>query len=83
MHFLITAMAMIFTEATGVIAVLIDGIIASQFFGEELYAGISQQNLLQHLSGYRFKRINKSPKILHTQDQSGIFAVENVMPYSA
>ena len=39
--FLTTAMAMIFTEATGVIAVLIDGIIASQFLGEELYAGIS------------------------------------------
>lgn len=38
---LTTAMAMIFTEATGVIAVLIDGIIASQFLGEELYAGIS------------------------------------------
>ena len=39
--FLTTAMAMIFTEATGVVAVLIDGIIASQFLGEELYAGIS------------------------------------------
>ncbi len=39
--FLTTALAMIFTEATGVIAVLIDGIIASQFLGEELYAGIS------------------------------------------
>ena len=39
--FLTTAMAMIFTEATGVIAVLIDGIIASQFLGEELYAGMS------------------------------------------
>lgn len=39
--FLTTALAMIFTEATGVVAVLIDGIIASQFLGEELYAGIS------------------------------------------
>ncbi len=39
--FVTTAMGMIFTEATGVIAVLIDGIIASQFLGEELYAGIS------------------------------------------
>jgi len=39
--FLTTAMAMIFTEATGVIAVLIDGIIASQFLGEELFAGMS------------------------------------------
>ena len=39
--FLTTALAMMFTEATGVVAVLIDGIIASQFLGEELYAGIS------------------------------------------
>lgn len=39
--FLTTAIAMIFTEATGVIAVLIDGIIASQFLGEELFAGMS------------------------------------------
>ena len=39
--YLTLAMGMVFTEATGVIAVLIDGIIASQFLGEELYAGIS------------------------------------------
>ena len=39
--FLTTALAMTFTEATGVVAVLIDGIIASQFLGEELFAGIS------------------------------------------
>ena len=39
--FLTTALAMIFTEITGVIAILTDGIISSQFLGVELYAGIS------------------------------------------
>ena len=36
-----TAIAMIFTEITGVIAVLIDGIVTSQFLGVDVYSGIS------------------------------------------
>ena len=36
-----TALVMISTEVTAVIAVLIDGIIASQLLGEDVYAGIS------------------------------------------
>ena len=39
--FLTTALAIIFTEVTGVVAVLIDGIIASQFLGADIFAGIS------------------------------------------
>ena len=36
-----TAIAMIFTSLTGVIAVLIDGIIASRFLGSDVYSGIA------------------------------------------
>ena len=39
--FLTTSLVMIFTEIAGVIAVLIDGIMSSQFLGAEIYAGIS------------------------------------------
>ena len=39
--FLSTALVMVFTEFSGVIAVLIDGVISSQFLGSEIYAGIS------------------------------------------
>ena len=39
--FLSTSIAMIFTEITGVIAVLIDGIITSRFLGVDAYSGIS------------------------------------------
>ena len=36
-----TAIAMIFTSLTGVISVLIDGIIASRFLGSDVYSGIA------------------------------------------
>ena len=36
-----TAIAMIFTALTGVIAVLIDGIITSRFLGSDIYSGIA------------------------------------------
>ena len=36
-----TAIAMIFTQITGVVAVLIDGMITSRFLGVDVYAGIS------------------------------------------
>ena len=36
-----TALAMIFSSLTGVIAVLIDGIIASRFVGSDIYSGMS------------------------------------------
>lgn len=39
--FLSTAIAMIFTEITGVISVLMDGIITSRFLGVDVYSGIS------------------------------------------
>ena len=48
MMFLSTAIAMIVTEITGVITVLIDGIISSRFLGVEVYSGIS---LLKPFSG--------------------------------
>ena len=39
--FLSTATAMIFTELTGVISVLMDGIVTSRFLGVDAYSGIS------------------------------------------
>ena len=39
--FLSTATAMIFTEFTGVISVLMDGIVTSRFLGVDAYSGIS------------------------------------------
>ena len=39
--FLSTAIAMIFTEITGVISVLVDGIVTSRFLGVDVYSGIS------------------------------------------
>lgn len=39
--FLSTAIAMIFTEVTGVISVLMDGIVTSRFLGVDVYSGIS------------------------------------------
>ena len=46
--YLSTSVAMIVTEVTGVIAVLIDGIISSRFLGVDVYSGIS---LLKPFSG--------------------------------
>ena len=46
--FFSTSVAMIVTELTGVVAVLIDGIIASRFLGVDVYSGIS---LLKPFSG--------------------------------
>ena len=46
--FFSTSIAMIVTQITGVVAVLIDGIISSHFLGVDVYSGIS---LLKPFSG--------------------------------
>ena len=39
--FFATSIALVFTEFTGVIAVLIDGIVTSRFLGADVFSGIS------------------------------------------
>ena len=66
--FLSTATAMIATELTGVISVLMDGIITSRFLGVDAYSGI--QALYKHAPGHIRFLFDRMRRPLLSEDRS-------------